>query len=154
MDFSYLISLAEKTFESCNKSEYRMCAIIYRKSQIFAISNSEERNFKKLYYKTFHAPSIHAEISACIKVYNSYIRIHHRPLKADMFIMRNNSLGLGKSSKPCKDCIDYLQNKFPLVQLKKISYFQNGTIITEKFKELENEHVSRGFLHYKGINRK
>ena len=146
--FDQLISIANDYFATCPKSEYRMIAILYHKSRIYAIGLSEDSHYKRMFHRTIYLPSVHAEISACIKVYNTYVRTHKKSLKADLFIMRNNSLGKGFSSKPCRDCIRLLRSDFPLIHINRVSYFENGKIITEKFSDISNDHVSRGFLKY------
>ncbi len=64
--------------------------------------------------------------------------------KMSLIVIRINKLGELKNSKPCQDCLKYIR-RYPQVQ--KIYYSDdNGSIMMEKVKDIDNNHQSRTTL--------
>lgn len=122
-----------------------MAAAIYRKNNILAIGFASPITHLKLVNAKSFLPSLHAEMDAFRKFYNSYCRTHKKHISANMLVVRFSSYNYYAISKPCINCLKFLSTNTGSLSIKNISYANNESIVTEKLENIKTSHISRGW---------
>ena len=122
-----------------------MAEVIYKKKHIYSIGYSSSIEHLCYSDKKYHVPSTHAEMDAIRRVINDYVRIHKRKLTANIMIVRYISTCYYAISKPCIDCLKFMQINKKYVTIRNVTYGNNEGLVTEKLCDLETHHVSRGW---------
>ena len=137
-------------FEEYNRcGRNSLCAILYTNTNILSIGYNNYTPHININGKKLHIPSVHAEICAVKQLIDSCKKNTKKRIKVDMVVMRKTFEEEFANSKPCKHCIELLKsdniNRF--INLRNITYFENGKFITESLKFIKNEHITRGWKH-------
>ena len=118
----------------------RMVAVLYWKKTIYSVGFDASMPRKQLFNNRIYLPSIHAEVDCLARAYNSYVRINHRPLNADLLVLRH----IG-SSKPCIDCLRLMRSQCFCIHIRNVTYLEDRNLKTERLSKMETNHRSRGF---------
>jgi deoxycytidylate deaminase len=135
-------------FEEYNRcGRNSLCAILYTNTNILSIGYNNYTPHININGKKLHIPSVHAEICAVKQLLDSCKKSTKKRIKVDMVVMRKTFDEEFANSKPCKHCIELLksENIERFVNLRNITYFENGKFITESLKNIKNEHITRGW---------
>ena len=122
-------------------SKRQMVAVLYMKKNIYAVGLSSTMNRRQLFTSKLFLPSIHAEVDAMLKAFNNYVRIHHKPLHCNMLVIRYVG-----TSKPCLHCLQLMRNPSFHIFIHKVTYLEDGNMVTEKLSDIKTNHISRGFM--------
>ena len=122
-------------------SKRQMVAVLYMKKNIYAVGLSSTMNRRQLFTSKLFLPSIHAEVDAMLKAFNNYVRIHHKPLHCNMLVIRYVG-----TSKPCLHCLQLMRNPSFHIFIHKVTYLEDGKMVTEKLSNIKTNHISRGFM--------
>ena len=135
-------------FEEYNRcGRNSLCAILYTNTNILSVGYNNYTPHININGKKLHIPSVHAEICAVKQLLDSCKKSTKKRIKVDMVVMRKTFDEEFANSKPCKHCIELLKSEIigRFVNLRNITYFENGEFITESLKNITNEHITRGW---------
>lgn len=132
-------------FNRCGRNS--LCAILYTNTNILSVGYNTYTPHININGKKLHIPSVHAEICAIKHLLDSCKKNTKKRIKVDMIVMRKTFEEQYANSKPCKHCIEFLKsdNIERFINLRNITYFENGTFITESLKNITNSHITRGW---------
>jgi len=133
-----------------NKSGFHHYSGIYKNGKPYFIGSNNLRN---VYNNSCIFYSTHAEMSVIYKILKS---CKLQPFKDiidlsdySIVVIRYGKDGTLKNSRPCTHCL----NMMILYRIKKISYStDDGSILTEKPKNMEQMHISSGWNAFKKFN--
>ena len=128
-----------------SKGTGSMAAVIYRKKHIYSIGFSSTIEHLCYSDKKHHVPSTHAEMDAFRRAINDYVRIHRRKLSANIMIVRYLSTCYYAISKPCLNCLKFMQLHQNEISIRNVSYGNNNELVTEKLCDIKTHHISRGW---------
>ena len=134
-------------FNTFNKTNSNMCAILYNKSQIYSVGYNTLISHAHIFRKKYMVPSIHAEVDAIRKfIYERVSPTRKRP-KLKLIVLRKNNAGNFMNSKPCKNCISFMKSELVknFINIREVTFYEDGGFKSCLLSSLESNHISSGW---------
>ena len=149
----YINDLAE-TY--CHNGRMQMCAILHDKAFVHAVGYNNYIPHVNIFRKRLLCPSTHAEIDAVKQIIDTCRNPTRKRIRVDMIVFRKNFQNEYGNSKPCKHCVMLLRSQLirQFLNIRTVTYYDNGRFVTESLEELDNDYVSTGWLNYYSSNDK
>lgn len=136
--------------EFCKCGRLQVCAILHDKSFIYAVGYNNYVPHVNIFRRRLMCPSTHAEVSALKKIIDKRRDKTCKIKRLDMTILRKTNRNEYASSKPCKHCLQIMRSKLisQFINIRKVTYFDGHSFITEHLNDIENDYISSGWNHY------
>jgi len=135
-----------KLHDTDSRSRHRHYSVLFRSGKNKRWEAKIAFGTNSLKQNNSITPSIHAEMDAINKLKNC----RNIPKSMDLLIVQITKSKKLANSRPCHNCICYLNKLCKTIKIKHVYYSTNdGTIIKEKLKDMETSmvpHISCGYL--------
>lgn len=142
-------------FNTFNKTNSNMCAILYNKSQVYSIGYNKLINHVHIFRKKYIVPSIHAEVDAIRKFIHECDSPTRKRPKLKMIVLRKNKAGNFMNSKPCKNCIAFMKSELVknFINIREVTFYEECGFKSCLLSTLESNYISSGWkAMYKSNN--